>query len=64
MAIKSLFVFDFCLAGSRISIALTVNKDSKVPTKANMITYFIKIPVWLSPEKSAFTCKLSIKLPI
>ena len=44
-AIKSLFGSDFLLNGSNKSIAFTVNKDSNVPTKANIITYLINNPV-------------------
>ena len=44
-AIKSLLAFDFLLKGSSKSMALTVSKDSNVPTKANMTTYLMKTPV-------------------
>ena len=63
-AIKSLFIFDFLLKGSNKSIAFTVNNDSNVPTKANIITYLINNPVWEKPSKLALKFKLSTKLPI
>ena len=53
VAIKSLLAFDFRLNGSNISIALTVNKDSSEPTKANMITNLINVPVCARPSKLA-----------
>ena len=64
VAIKSLFAFDLRLNGSNISIAFTVNNDSKEPTKANMITNLIKVPVCAKPSKLAFMWILSNKFPM
>src|SRR5687768_7088074 len=51
-AIRSLLKLDCRLQGSRLSTALTVRQDSRLPTRRNMITYFQNAPVPIC-EKSA-----------
>ena len=64
VAIKSLFASDLRLNGSSISIAFTVNSDSKEPTNANIITNLINTPVCVKPSNEALNLMLSTKFPM